>query len=87
MLSPAIALKMVEQIEVGNAGVVRVAVALAERRKSKIEDVTDHAALRLQLDRLASEPEYQEPAQDAENNETENTQSGVLENVHAVAQD
>ena len=87
MRSPAIAAKMVEQIEVGNAGIVRVAVALAERRKSKIEEVTDHAALRSQLDRLASEPEYQESAQDAENDEIENPQSGVLENVHAVAQD
>lgn len=85
--SEGIADSWAKQIKAGDPGCLKGMVSLLGQKKRRDELKGEEESRALRLHQLAAEPEYQEPAPDAENNETENPQPGQLENLHAVAQD
>lgn len=83
--STNLARALVKQIAEGHAGSARIAVALTEKMKRKEEMESNQERLRETIDKVQSEPEFEEPARDE--GQTDKPQPGVVETMHAVAED
>lgn len=82
--SKQIATSLADQVAQGNASSARVLIMLADRKKRSSDLNAEKAEMTNLLLNLANQPEYEEPAED--DCEAKEETGGVLETVHAVAE-
>jgi hypothetical protein len=81
--SADIARSLADQISKGNGNCTKIAIALVEKMKRKLEMKKNKGRIRAMVGALHDEPEYDEPA---EGKAQTDHQPGVVETIHAVAE-